>query len=148
MIRMDFLTPTARSERMSLIRKTDTTPELIVRRMVHRLGFRFRLHCRDLPGTPDLVFRRAKKVIEVRGCFWHSHKCRKNKRPVASRCNYWHPKLVRNVNRDRQNLRRLRNLGWQVLVVWECETKNTAALATRIGSFLAAETVNATKRPR
>jgi len=133
---MDFLTPTQRSYRMSLIRKKDTRPELVVRKAVHRLGYRFRLHRADLPGTPDLVFVRLRKVIDVRGCFWHSHSCRRVKPRVATRKEYWRPKLARNAAGDRSNVRRLRRLGWAVLVVWECETRKPAALARRLRDFL------------
>src|SRR4051812_23132206 len=104
---MDFLSAAERSARMSLIRKKDTKPELLVRQIVHGLGYRFRLHRSDLPGTPDIVFPRHRKVIDVRGCFWHSHACRGGKPRVASNRSYWHPKLARNSERDRQNLRRL-----------------------------------------
>lgn len=122
---------------MSRIRKRDTRPELVVRRLAHRLGFRFRLHCRSLPGTPDLVFPRLRKIIDVRGCFWHSHSCRADKPRVASRTAYWHPKLSRNVERDRRNSRHLRRLGWDLLIVWECETQDELSLTTRLESFLA-----------
>ena len=133
---MDFLSPAGRSRRMSLIRKANTKPELIVRSIAHRLGFRFRLHRSDLPGSPDLVFPRLKKVIEVRGCFWHSHSCRRRKRPVSSRTDYWRPKLERNVARDRANLRLLRMAGWDVLVVWECQLRNLVSLANQVERFL------------
>lgn len=133
---MDFLTKDARSRRMSVIRKRDTMPEMVVRSMAHRLGYRFRLHVNSLPGTPDIVFPRLRKIVEVRGCFWHSHACRRSKRPVSSRVEYWHPKLARNVQRDRANLRRLRASGWQVLVVWECQLKRPEQLAARLSKFL------------
>lgn len=121
---------------MSKIRKKDTKPEKIVRRIAHRLGFRFRLYRSDLPGTPDLVFSRLRRIIDVRGCFWHSHSCRRKRRRVEARTDYWHPKLARNVKRDRENLKQLHKLGWQVLVVWECELKDLDSLALRIESFL------------
>src|SRR4051812_18319396 len=112
---VDFLSRIDRSVRMSRIRKRDTKPELRVRQLVRALGFRFRLHDQKLPGTPDLVFQRLGKAIEVRGCFWHSHSCRREKPSVATRVDYWRPKLKRNVQRDRQNQRALRALGWTVL---------------------------------
>jgi DNA mismatch endonuclease (patch repair protein) len=133
---MDFLKREERARRMSSIRKKDTKPEKIVRSIAHRLGFRFRLHRVGLPGTPDLCFPRLRKVIDVRGCFWHSHVCRRKRLPVATRIHYWHPKLARNVARDRDNVKRLRRLGWQVLIIWECELKDILALAARIEHFL------------
>jgi DNA mismatch endonuclease (patch repair protein) len=123
---------------MSLILKRDTKPEIVVRRLAHGLGFRFRLHKRDLPGTPDLVFPRFRKIIDVRGCFWHSHKCRRNKPPVATRTEYWQPNLVRNRKRDSTNLRKLQRDGWEVLVIWECETRDVENLHLRIEQFLCA----------
>lgn len=133
---MDFLSPIERSRRMSLIRKKDTTPERIVRSIAHRLGYRFRLYRSDLPGTPDLVFPRLMKIIDVRGCFWHLHRCRAW-RIAASRRAYWRPKLERNRKRDARSIRQLRAAGWKVLVVWECESKNPEKLATTIRRFLA-----------
>lgn len=123
--------------RMSRIRAKDTTPELKVRRIAFRLGYRFRLHRRDLPGTPDLVFPRLRKIIDVRGCFWHAHSCLKGRRPSV-RKQYWHPKLDRNVTRDRRNLRCLQRLGWRVLIVWDCETADDAELEQRLVEFLGA----------
>lgn len=133
---MDFLEPKERSRRMSLIRKTNTRPEIVVRKLAHALGYRFRLHRRSLPGTPDLVFVRLKKVVDVRGCFWHSHCCRRSKPRVATRKHYWWPKLRRNALRDRNNVRRLQRLGWDVLVIWECETRRPHTLAKRLHEFL------------
>ena len=123
------------SQRMSAIRGKDTGPELAVRRIAHRLGYRFRLHRRDLPGCPDVVFPRLRKVIDVRGCFWHAHRCQRGKRRKVRR-EYWEAKLARNAARDRRNLRKLRSLAWQVLVVWECETADANKLAQRIARFL------------
>ena len=123
------------SRRMSRIRSKDTTPEMRVRSIVHLLGYRFRLHRRDLPGHPDLVFPRLNKVIEVRGCFWHAHSCLKGRRP-AVRTEYWHPKLARTVRRDRRNVRKLRAMGWRVLVVWDCQTADEVKLISRLTRFL------------
>jgi DNA mismatch endonuclease (patch repair protein) len=133
---MDFLNSEERSERMSLVGQKNTLPEMIVRRLVCRMGYRYRLHRRDLPGTPDLTFSNLKKIIEVRGCFWHSHTCRKGRKVVTSRIDYWWPKLAKNAARDRANLRKLRHLGWKVLVVWECHTRNEATLSNRLERFL------------
>lgn len=104
--------------------------------MVHRMGFRYRLHVANLSGKPDLVFPRLNKIIEVRGCFWHQHgKCIDSHIP-KSRLEYWGPKLKRNVQRDTTNLKNLKALGFRVLIVWECEVKNTNRLATKLSRFL------------
>lgn len=121
---------------MRRIRKTDTSPELAVRRLAHCLGYRFRLYRRDLPGTPDLVFPRLRKVIFVHGCFWHQHSgCRLARKP-KSRLDYWLPKLARNVERDRVAERELQALGWSVLTIWECETKDIEVLRDKLLGFL------------
>ncbi len=135
----DKISKTRRSANMAAIRSKDTTPELIVRRIVHALGYRYRLHRRDLPGKPDLVFGPRRKVIFVHGCFWHMHpkaNCR-DARPPKSNTGYWTPKLARNIARDKQRATKLRRAGWRVLVIWECETKDTAKLASRVTKFLA-----------
>src|ERR1700678_2347755 len=110
---MDTFTPAQRSAVMSRIRGKDTKPEMAVRRMVHRLGFRYALHRRDLPGNPDLVFPARGRVIFVHGCFWHGHTCRAGQNRPSSNQSYWKAKLDRNQARDAANRRRLRNLGWQ-----------------------------------
>jgi len=122
--------------RMASIRSRDTKPELIVRRLAHACGYRFRLHRRDLPGSPDLVFPRHRKVIFVHGCFWHRHACPLGTKKPKTRLEYWLPKLNRNVSRDAGNLKSLKELAWRSLVVWECETKKPERLARRIASFL------------
>ena len=123
---------------MGRIRKTNTRPELVVRRLAHALGFRFRLHRRDLPGTPDLVFPRLRKAILVHGCFWHQHKgCRLARLP-KSRLDYWLPKLRRNQERDETAWAELSEQGWDALVVWECEVADEAAVRERIRTFLTA----------
>lgn len=127
--------PAQQRLRMARVRSKDTAPELTVRRLAHRLGYRFRLHDRRLPGRPDLVFPRLRKLIEVRGCFWHAHSCQRRKRRTV-RPEYWRPKLARNVARDRRNIRKLRRLGWRVLVVWECQTQDEETLSARLGEFL------------
>jgi DNA mismatch endonuclease (patch repair protein) len=131
----DPLTPAERSERMSRIRSTDTKPEMIVRRLVHGMGYRYRLHAKDLPGHPDLVFRRRKKIILVNGCFWHQHGCRQYRQPLT-KSSFWEPKLARNKARDHQVQRELTQLGWRVLVIWECQLKKEEALRTLISEFL------------
>ena len=121
---------------MRRIRSKGMAPELAVRSLVHRLGHRFRLHRRDLPGTPDLVFPKAKAVIFVHGCFWHQHsRCRDGRVPSSNK-DYWSPKLETNVARDRRNRRRLRRLGWTVLTIWECEIKDLERVGVRIVGFL------------
>ena len=122
---------------MAAVKSKNTSPELVVRRVVHRLGFRFRLHVAALPGTPDLVFPRRRKVICVSGCFWHMHTCGRCRIPAARR-GYWVAKLARNAARDRRNRRALVRAGWSVLTVWECQTaaRNLAKLENRLASFL------------
>jgi DNA mismatch endonuclease (patch repair protein) len=114
-----------------------TPPEMIVRRLVHALGYRFCLHVMRLPGTPDLVFPRLSKIINVSGCFWHMHTCGRCRIPAANR-EYWVAKLQRNARRDRRNRRALRKSGWQVLTIWECQTqaKRLLRLRARIIRFL------------
>ncbi len=121
---------------MASVRSRDTVPEMVVRRLAHRLGFRFRLHRKDLPGSPDLVFPRYGAVVFVHGCFWHRHKgCRYASTP-KSRTEYWSEKFRKNVARDRRAKGALRGMGWRVLVVWECETRDDEALAPRLRRFL------------
>lgn len=118
---MDTLTAAERSERMSRIRSTDTKPELVIRRMVHSMGFRYRLHSSSLPGRPDLVFPSRWKAVFVNGCFWHRHEgCKKAGLP-KSRISFWKAKLNENVKRDVINRKKLAEAGWSVLTVWECE---------------------------
>ena len=133
---MDTLTPERRSANMSRIRSRDTSPEMIVRRLVHGMNYRFRLHVASLPGKPDIVLPRLKRIIEVRGCFWHQHPGCIDSHIPKSRIQYWRPKLERNQRRDKENGRLLRKLGWKVLVVWECETKSIARLSRRLDRFL------------
>ncbi|MDE2921794.1 MAG: very short patch repair endonuclease [Acidobacteriota bacterium] len=126
----------ARSALMRRIRGRDTKPELVVRRAAHALGYRFRLHRRDLPGTPDLVFPRLRKAILVHGCFWHRHPgCPRTTTP-KTRVAYWRDKFQQNIERDRRNIGELRALGWGVLVVWECETFDGKAARKSLAKFL------------
>jgi DNA mismatch endonuclease (patch repair protein) len=117
---------------MSQVKSKNTTPELAVRRAAHALGLRFRLHRENLPGKPDLVFPRLRVALFVNGCFWHSHSECERARIPRSNVGYWKPKLRRNVERDRENLRSLRKLGWRVVVIWECESKNPILVRTRL----------------
>lgn len=123
---------------MSRVRSKDTKPELRVRRLVHGLGYRYRLHGRDLPGSPDLVFGPRRKVIFVHGCFWHRHEgCSRNRIPKSpERRAFWREKLDGNARRDRENQEALRRMGWRVLVIWECETSDLARLTSRVSAFL------------
>lgn len=132
----DKLSPERRSENMRRIRAANTLPEMTVRRLVHAMGFRFRLHVKTLPGRPDLVFSKGRKVILVHGCFWHSHQGCKEAHIPKTRLGYWRPKLERNRRRDLENTSELRQLGWNVLVIWECETAKTGALTKRLRRFL------------
>jgi DNA mismatch endonuclease (patch repair protein) len=133
---MDSLSPAERSKRMSLVRSKDTRPEMIVRRLVHSLGYRYRLHQRCLPGAPDLVFASRRRVIFIHGCFWHQHSCANGNRMPKSRINFWRKKLEGNVARDRRVVRNLRRTGWRALTLWECQLKNLKRLTERIAAFL------------
>lgn len=125
-----------RSRIMRAVKSGDTTPELQVRHLVHALGFRFRLHRKDLPGKPDLVFPRLRKAVFVHGCFWHGHHCTRGARiPVHNR-NYWTAKIARNVQRDERVIEDLKLLGWGSLTVWECELKDTEMISARLQTFL------------
>lgn len=127
----------SRSENMRQIRSKDTGPELKVRSLTHRLGFRFRLHRKDLPGKPDLVFPSRNKIIFVHGCFWHGHACPEGLRKPKSNRSYWIPKIAKNRQRDAESISRLRAAGWDVLVIWECEIKEQESLAKMLIEFLA-----------
>jgi DNA mismatch endonuclease, patch repair protein len=122
---------------MRRIRSKDTSPEMTVRRMVHGMGFRYRLHSSTLPGKPDLVFPRLKKIIEVRGCFWHQHDGCMDSHIPKSRTEYWRPKLARNQERDRENEKAWRQMGWKLLTIWECKAES-AATEKRVAAFLRA----------
>jgi len=135
---VDRLTPAQRSALMARIRGKDTVPELVVRRLVHRMGFRFRLHRRDLPGSPDVVFPSRKKAVFVHGCFWHGHRrCKKGRLPVT-RVKYWTAKIQRNRTRDAKVRAALARRGWRTLIVWECETFDSRRLVEKLGAFLTA----------
>lgn len=134
---MDKISAEERSRVMKAVRRKDTAPEMIVRRTLHSMGYRFRLHAKELLGTPDIVFRPRRKAIFVHGCFWHGHDCRASLKP-SSRTEFWGPKISRNVERDRDRIEKLREAGWKVLVVWECETrtKRREALEGTLRAFL------------
>lgn len=134
--RSDPFDPEKRSTIMSHIGGKNTTPELKVRRLLHRLGYRFRLHRKDLPGTPDIVFPSRRKVIWVHGCFWHRHQgCSRGSLP-ATRREFWETKLNANVRRDLADQERLKALGWRYLVVWQCELRSMDTLADKLQMFL------------
>lgn len=135
----DVLTPEQRSFNMSRIRNRDTRPEMIVRSIVHGLGYRYRLHKKDLPGKPDLVLVRHRKIIDVHGCFFHMHKCRYGSVVPATNAKFWRTKRLSNVERDRRNRVALRRDGWRVMIVWECETRNIVLLTKQIEEFLVSE---------
>ena len=123
---------------MRAVKSGDTAPELAVRRLAQGMGYRFRLHRKDLPGKPDLVFPRLYKVVFVHGCFWHQHpRCARSK-PPSSRPGYWLPKLEANRQRDRRNVRDLRKLGWKVLTIWECQLKKRERVCRLLRTFLGA----------
>jgi DNA mismatch endonuclease (patch repair protein) len=128
-----------RSANMRAIRSKDTKPEKIVRSMLHRLGYRFRLHSRDLPGHPDLVFASRRKVIFVNGCFWHMHDCSKGQRAPLTNAEFWRTKRQRTVDRDSKALRALTASGWKAYVVWECALKDLTALQNQLEQFLSLE---------
>lgn len=121
---------------MRAVKGTDTAPEMMVRRLVHRMGFRFRLHRKDLPGKPDLVFPRLRKVIFVNGCFWHGHDCARGARLPKANAEYWSKKITRNGLRDTANMAALKVQGWDAAVIWECELKRAAIVERRLAAFL------------
>lgn len=138
----DTLSPQERSERMSRIRGKDSSPEMRLRRLIHGMGYRYRLHVAKLPGTPDLVFPSKRAVIFMHGCFWHRHQGCKLARMPKSRMDFWHDKLEANRLRDERNLSLLHDMDWRVLIVWECQMKgrDLTELANTIRQFLDLET--------
>ncbi|MER9723703.1 MULTISPECIES: very short patch repair endonuclease [unclassified Mesorhizobium] len=133
---MDIMSPAERSARMSLIRSTNTKPELRVRQLLYQLGYRYRLHRQDIPGRPDIVFPGRRKVVFVHGCFWHNHEGCKVGHLPHSRQDYWSAKFSRNKERDAANLEAATSQGWRALVVWECEVGNLDTLAVQLIAFL------------
>jgi DNA mismatch endonuclease Vsr len=127
--------PDVRRRTMAAIRGKDTKPELAIRSLLHRLGYRFRLHKRELPGRPDLVFPSRRKALFIHGCFWHSHRC-----PLANvpktRTDYWGPKLQANKKRDRRKQRQLRELGWETVTIWECQLSQLHLVEAKLRAFL------------
>jgi DNA mismatch endonuclease (patch repair protein) len=143
----DPLPSSARSSLMARVRLRDTRPELAVRKVAHALGFRFRLHRRDLPGRPDLVFPRLRKVVFVHGCFWHRHSgCRRTTTPKV-RAAFWQAKFAANIERDHRSIAGLEKEGWEVLVIWECETDDASKLSARLAQFLKSRTLESDTGP-
>ena len=139
----DTRTPEQRRRIMQSVKTENTGPELVVRRLLHGMGYRYRLHRRDLPGKPDIVFVSRRKAIFVHGCFWHGHACPKGRLP-KSRLDYWQPKLDKNMTRDRTKIEQLESLGWSVLVIWQCETVDKEALTARLQDFVGTQDVRST----
>lgn len=144
----DVFSKEKRSWIMSRVRGRDTKPEVLVRSFLHRLGFRFRIHRRNLPGNPDIVLARHSSVIFVHGCFWHGHKhCQRAHRP-ATHINFWNKKLDHNIERDMRFRKMLRRMNWKVLVLWQCETKKPKTLVSKLERFLCGKAEKKTKRSR
>jgi DNA mismatch endonuclease, patch repair protein len=132
----DVHSPEQRSRNMAAIKYKDTRPEIYVRKLIHSIGFRYRLHDKDLPGKPDLVFARLKKVIFVHGCYWHMHNCRFGKVSPKTNAAFWRLKRISNVVRDRRNITDLKRLGWSPYIVWECQIKDREKLLVKLLYFL------------
>lgn len=139
---VDTLSPSERGARMALVKGRDTKPEMIVRRMLHAMGYRYRLHAKDLPGKPDIILRPRRKAIFVHGCFWHRHpdpNCKRSRLP-KSRLDFWEPKLEANAARDRLAVERLEAMGWKVLIIWECELREREQLGNKLKGFIGEQT--------
>ena len=132
---IDIFSSAKRSTIMSRIQGKNTTPEILVRKLIFSMGYRYRLHRKDLPGCPDIVFLGKKKVIFIHGCFWHRHNCKKGSLPDTNK-SFWESKLERNKIRDAEDLTKLEKSGWRVLVIWQCQIKNTKVLEASIKTFL------------
>ncbi|WP_208986144.1 very short patch repair endonuclease [Labrenzia sp. OB1] len=132
---MDTRSPEQRRRIMQAVKSKDTGPELIVRRLLHSMGFRYRLHRKDLPGKPDIVFGPKKKALFIHGCFWHGHGCSKGRLP-KSKLDYWGPKISSNLKRDERKKQELKKNGWSVLEVWQCETGDLNSLKSKLLKFL------------
>lgn len=133
---------------MRAVKSRDTAPEMAVRRLVHRMGYRYRLHRKDIPGNPDLAFPARRKVIFVHGCFWHQHPGCREAHPPRSNTDYWLPKLERNRRRDKEVLEQLPTSGWDALVIWECETKESRTLTITLRRFLGVRRRKSRRRTR
>lgn len=133
---MDNIPSAARSAQMRLIGAKGSKAEVALRSWAHRLGYRFRIHARDVPGTPDLVIRKHRKAIFLHGCFWHRHDCPAGRRLPKTNLDFWRPKLIRNQERDREVTERLAEAGWNSLTIWECEMKNKSRVEDKLKGFL------------
>lgn len=138
--RTDNLTSEQRKRTMARVKSMNTTPEMIVRRIVHRMGYRYRLHSHQLPGNPDMVFVKRRKIIFVHGCFWHGHECKSGIKQPKTNSEYWLRKLQRNKSRDTETYEKLKELDWEILVVWECELKNREQLIENLHRYLGTKT--------
>lgn len=132
----DTLSPEQRSATMARVRGKDTRPEIRIRRLIHKLGYRYRLQRRDLPGNPDIVFPGRKKIIFIHGCFWHGHDCRSGAKRPKTNEGYWLPKLERTKVRDAVNQEKLRESGWGIQIIWECQLRDEVAITKKIIEFL------------
>lgn len=133
----DIFSKSKRSEIMRSIHGKDTTPEINVRRLAYSMGYRYRLHCKGLPGCPDLVFTKLQKVIFVNGCFWHGHKkCARKRKPSKTNVLFWKNKIEKTKKRDKANLKNLKKLGWDTLTIWECEMSDTEFIKNKLLIFL------------
>lgn len=132
----DVLSPEQRRACMAAVKGKNTSPELLIRSLVHKLGYRYTLHDPRLPGKPDLVFPWRKKIIFVHGCFWHMHSCRQGKNAPATNVEYWERKRTRNRDRDRKHIKALTRAGWGVMTIWECRLKNELGLRKQLLRFL------------
>jgi DNA mismatch endonuclease (patch repair protein) len=141
---MDTRTPTKRSEIMSAVHTKNTGPELVIRKWLFGLGYRYRLHRNNLPGRPDVVFPGRRKAVFVHGCFWHGHGCNKGQLP-KSRLNYWKPKILANKARDKKTLRSLKKYGWSGFVIWQCELRNIDLRTRKVMTFLGRPYLDPTK---
>ena len=129
-------TAETRSRIMRAVKSQDTGPEMTVRRLLHGLGYRYRLHRADLPGKPDIAFPGRRKAVFVHGCFWHGHSCARGARAPKNNASYWSEKIARNVARDRQSVEKLQALGWATLIVWECDMKDLGRMTDKLRRFL------------
>jgi DNA mismatch endonuclease (patch repair protein) len=132
---MDHVSTEVRSKIMGSVKSSDTGPELIIRRALHRLGYRYALHCKDLPGKPDIVFRSRRKAVFVNGCFWHGHNCRRGRGPQSKQA-FWQAKIRNNRLRDAKVRRKLKHDGWSLFTAWQCQTRSLEPLVEKIVRFL------------
>jgi DNA mismatch endonuclease (patch repair protein) len=142
---MDKITPEQRSLNMARVKSRNTALEIQIRSLVHKLGYRFRLHRKDLPGTPDLIFPKRRSAVFINGCFWHGHNCSKAKLPASNRI-FWEAKIKKNVERDTRVVVQLAEKGWRVLTIWQCQTKDMNALQERLTIFLEGAEIKSTIR--